>query len=62
MNVEKAKRANEAYEVTSVPMLAVDGKYLTSAAMVGSEEGLIPALDQLVQQAAKERGAKPAAK
>ncbi|MFL6713281.1 MAG: thiol:disulfide interchange protein DsbA/DsbL [Sulfurifustis sp.] len=62
MNVEKAKRANEAYEVTSVPMLAVDGKYLTSASMVGSEEGLIPALDQLVQQAAKERGAKPAAK
>lgn len=62
MNVEKAKRVNEAYEVTSVPMLAVDGKYLTSASMVGSEEGLIPALDQLVQQAAKERGAKPAAK
>ncbi|MFL6654932.1 MAG: thiol:disulfide interchange protein DsbA/DsbL, partial [Sulfurifustis sp.] len=62
MNVEKAKRVNEAYEVTSVPMLAVDGKYLTSAGMVGSEEALIPALDQLVQQAAKERGVKLTAK
>lgn len=62
MNLEKAKQLNEAYEVTSVPMLAVDGKYLTSASMVGSEEALIPALDQLVKQAAKERGIKAGAK
>jgi thiol:disulfide interchange protein DsbA len=56
-NVEKAKRLSAAYQVTSVPMVAVDGKYLTSASMVGSEEGMIKALDQLVQQATRERGA-----
>ncbi len=56
-NVERAKRLSAAYQVTSVPMVAVDGKYLTSASMVGSEEGMIKALDQLVQQAMRERGA-----
>ncbi len=58
-NVEKAKRLSAAYQVTSVPMVAVDGKYLTSASMVGSEEGMMKALDQLVQQAKKERAAPP---
>lgn len=56
-NLEKARRLNMAYQVTSVPMIAVDGKYLTSASMVGSDEALIKAVDQLVQQAARERGA-----
>jgi thiol:disulfide interchange protein DsbA len=54
-NVEKAKRQNAAYQVSSVPMIAVDGKYLTSASMVGSEDALMKALDQLVQQARRER-------
>lgn len=63
-NLEKAKRMAEAYQVTSVPMIAVDGKYLTSASMTGSEEGLMKVLDQLIQQAARERGvpAKPGPK
>lgn len=55
-NVEKAKRLSAAYEVSSVPMLAVDGKYLTSASMTGSEDAMMKALDQLVQQARQERG------
>jgi len=57
--VEKAKQINAAYQVTSVPMFAVDGKYVTSAAMTGGEAGLLAALDQLVQKAARERPAKP---
>src|SRR6476660_4949545 len=55
-NVEKAKRLSAAYQVTSVPMVAVDGKYLTSASMTGSEDAMMRALDQLVQQAHDERG------
>lgn len=54
-NLERAKRMAEVYQVTSVPMFAVDGKYLTSPSMVGSEEGVLKVLDQLVQQVAKER-------
>lgn len=53
--VERAKQANAAYQVTSVPMFAVDGKYVTSASMTGGEAGLLATLDQLVQRAARER-------
>ncbi len=60
-SVEKAKRLNQSFQVTSVPMVAVDGKYLTSVTMTGSDAAFLKALDQLVQQATRERGAKPAA-
>lgn len=60
-NVEKAKRLNQAFQVASVPMVAVDGKYLTGPSMTGSDEGFVKVLDQLVAQAARERGSQPKA-
>lgn len=46
------------YQVTSTPTLVVDGKYLTTPAMVGSYERFFQVLDQLIALARKERAAK----
>lgn len=56
--LEKAKRINEVYGVTSVPMFSVDGKYMTSAELAGGDEAVMTVVDQLVQKAAQERAAK----
>lgn len=56
-NVQQAKQTNEAYQITSVPMFAVDGKYVTSASMAGGEAQLFSVLDQLIRKAARERPA-----
>lgn len=53
--VERAKQINAAFQVTSVPMFAVDGKYVTSAAMTRGEQRLFAVLEELVQLAARER-------
>lgn len=58
-NVERAKRLNATFQVTAVPMVAVDGKYLTSPSLTGGGEAFVRVLDELVQQAARERGAAP---
>lgn len=57
----KTKRAvqlTQAYDVTGVPTLVVDGKYMTSVSMAGSPEGLMKTLDELIVKARAERGAK----
>jgi thiol:disulfide interchange protein DsbA len=46
------------YHVTSTPTLVVDGKYLTTPAMVGSYERFFQVLDQVIAMARKERAAK----
>jgi thiol:disulfide interchange protein DsbA len=46
------------YQVTSTPTLVVDGKYLTTPAMVGTYERFFQVLDQVIAQARKERAAK----
>lgn len=54
----KTKRAvqlTQAYDVTGVPTLVVDGKYVTSVSMTGSPEGLMKALDDLIVKARAER-------
>ena len=56
--MQQAKQTNEAFEVTSVPMFAVDGKYFTSPSMTGGEAQMFAVLDQLVKKAALERPAK----
>lgn len=63
-SVDKARRLSEAFQIASVPTFVIDGKYVTSASMAGSEEGLMKVISQLVAMAAKERGisAKPAKK
>ncbi|MFP5348807.1 MAG: thiol:disulfide interchange protein DsbA/DsbL [Gammaproteobacteria bacterium] len=58
LNVEKAKRLNEAYTIHSVPMLVVDGKYLTSPAMAGGEAAVIKVVEFLVQKATAERSSR----
>lgn len=58
LNVEKAKRLNEAYTISSVPMLAVDGKYLTSPAMAGGEAAMIKVVEFLVRKATAERSSR----
>jgi len=46
------------YQVTSTPSLVVDGKYLTTPAMVGSYERFFQVLDQVIAMARKERAAR----
>ena len=46
------------YHVTSTPTLVVDGRYLTTPAMVGSYERFFQVLDQVIAMARKERAAK----
>ena len=46
------------YNVTSTPSLVVDGRYLTTPAMVGSYEGFFRVLDQLIAMARTERAAR----
>lgn len=55
--LERAKQINAAFQVTSVPAFAVDGKYVTSAAMTRGEQRLFPVLEELVRLAAKNRRA-----
>ncbi len=57
----KTKRAvqlTQAYDITGVPTLVVDGKYVTSVSMTGSPEGLMQTLDELVARARAERSKK----
>lgn len=54
----KTKRAiqlTQAYDINSVPMLIVDGKYVTSVSMAGSMDALLKTLDELVAKARAER-------
>ncbi len=53
--VAEAKKTVAAYQVSGVPSLVVDGKYLTSAKMAGGTREMVRVLDYLVQRAAKER-------
>lgn len=55
LEVEKARRTNEAYGINSVPTITVDGKYVTSPALAGGEEAVLKVIDFLVQKAARER-------
>jgi len=70
----KARRASQlqqSYQIDGVPLLAVDGRYLTSPAIVGQSLGNRPepvlygatmqVMDWLVAKAAKEQKAAPAA-
>jgi thiol:disulfide interchange protein DsbA len=51
----RAVQLTEAYGVTGVPTLVVDGKYMTSVGMTGSPEALMKTLDELIVKARAER-------
>ncbi len=57
----KALTLARAYNVTAVPSIVVDGKYLTDGAKAGGNEPMLKLTEYLVGKAAKERG-KTAAK
>jgi thiol:disulfide interchange protein DsbA len=51
-----AREMTKSYEITGVPSIVVDGKFLTSARMAGSTDKLMHVVEQLVELARKERG------
>jgi thiol:disulfide interchange protein DsbA len=51
----RAAQLTQAYDITGVPTLVVDGKYQTSVSMTGSPEGLMKTLDELIARARAER-------
>ena len=53
----RAKQLIKAYEIDGVPSIVVDGRYVTSNSMAGSE-GLIPIVEQIVAKARQQRQAK----
>lgn len=55
---QRAKQLTRAFAITGVPAVVVDGKYMTSASQTGSNEKLLPALDELIRKARQERGGK----
>jgi thiol:disulfide interchange protein DsbA len=57
----KALTLSRSYNVTGVPSIVVDGKYLTDGSKAGGNEGMLRLTEHLVGKAAKERG-KAAAK
>lgn len=62
LKLEKAKQLNQDLNISSVPAMVVDGKYMTTAAMAGGEDAMLKLLDQLIGKAAKERKKKPVKK
>lgn len=53
----RARQMMSAYKVDGVPMLVVNGKYVTSSGMAGGAERVVPLLDRLIAQARAESGA-----
>lgn len=51
----RAAQLTQAYDITGVPTLVVDGKYQTSVSMTGSPEALMKTLDELIVRARAER-------
>ena len=58
IRVQQARDATIAYGIRVTPSLVVEGKYLTSGAMVGSLDALVPILNGLTERVRRER-AKP---
>jgi thiol:disulfide interchange protein DsbA len=55
-NMRRAIQVTEAYQADSVPVVYVDGKYMASLSLAGSEKKFFAILDQLVAKARAERG------
>jgi len=54
--VQRARDQTAAYGVRSTPSIAVDGRYLTNAAMLGDINALLPLVDDLIGKARAARG------
>ena len=53
--VNRARSQAQAYNVQSVPLIIVDGKYLVSGEQTGSNAAMIPVIDALIVKARAER-------
>jgi thiol:disulfide interchange protein DsbA len=53
--LKRAMQLGKDYGIDSVPTVIVDGKYMTSSAMVGTHAALPGAIDELVAKARAER-------
>ncbi len=53
--VQRAAKQTESYGISGVPMLAIDGKWLTSPSQTGTAERALAVADQLIEQARKAR-------
>ena len=60
LKLDTAKQLNQDLNINSVPMIIVDGKYITSPELAHGEASLFEVLDQLISKAAKERKTKAA--
>ena len=56
-SLNRATQAGRAYNVESVPMLIVDGKYMTNSNISGGHDRVPKVLDFLIKKAAAERSA-----
>ncbi len=55
IKVQQSRDATIAYSVTSTPSLVVDGRFLTSGALLGDITRLIPVLDEMIDLARASR-------
>jgi len=54
--LDGAREMTKNYDIKGVPSIVVDGKFVTSARMTGGTSELMQVVEQLVEQARKERG------
>jgi thiol:disulfide interchange protein DsbA len=58
----RAKQLMGSYKVDGVPMVVVNGKYITSTGHAGGPEKVVPVIEELIAMARKEMGATEAPK
>jgi thiol:disulfide interchange protein DsbA len=56
--VAKALDLSDKYNITRIPAIAIDGKYVTTPGMAGGVNAVLLAVDQLISRARTERAAK----
>lgn len=54
--VKKAASNARSYKITGTPEMVVDGKYVVSASLAGSQSNMLKVVDQLVAKIRKEKG------
>ncbi len=55
VKLDKARQINTEAGISSVPMMLVDGRYLTSPTMAGNNQELFKVVEFLIQKVARER-------
>lgn len=61
-SLKQSLELQQRYNISSVPTMVVDGKYITSPSLTHGQEELMKVLDFLIEKSAKERKRTPARK